>query len=666
VRLEERSDHRARRSSLPARWRHLPALGAALLALTALGAVVAGSPPASAGEVWSNPQQADADALTSVSCTSPSFCMAVDSVGDVLSYDGSTWSSPTLIDPGAALASVSCTSSSFCVAVDESGNALDYHGTSWSAPVSVDPPLLLSVSCASPSFCVAVGYLGSETTYDGTSWSAPSTIDLTNYLNAVSCTSSTFCAAVDSSGHALTYDGTSWSSPDTLGPGSDPMNAVSCTSAAFCTTADNDGNVLTYNGSSWSSARSIDTRFPTLAAVSCTSPSFCVAGDQHGYAAVDHSTTWTPPDYVTDSLASVSCTSSTWCMAVGGLGQAATYGGTDVAAVGDVEFSGSPTSAVVTVTGSGFGALASLGSPTAAGCPANGSNYGSNLWIQDWTLNFVAGRGAACIGIIVSSYSANQVVFSFGTSFVDPLSSGDDFTLSLLGATFTGSVTYSNLATTTCGTEATGCSTTLVDPSQKVEVSGTKAAGSSATITVAVATAVLPCRNFSSAGAVTTVQDSGLATGSHVQVTDTVKGLPSKKGVLVCYQPVEASPPAPVLLGKCHGKRAVPPCVESVVEAGGSAVARLELPAGDPRYHIGGASPEVTSLSPTTAVPGKKLTIKGQNLSEVTKVTIGGVAAHILKEASTKVIVTVPAGARPGNVVVTSLAGAVVAHVTVA
>jgi hypothetical protein len=157
---------------------------------------------------------------------------------------------------------------------------------------------------------------------------------------------------------------------------------------------------------------------------------------------------------------------------------------------------------------------------------------------------------------------------------------------------------------------------------------------------------------------VATLTDTGLQAGSDVLVTDTVGGLPSKKGVVICYQPVEASPPAPVFLAKCHGSRFTGACFKSLSESAGSVVAKLELPAGDPRFHIGGETPLVTSYSPTTARPGHALTIKGENLSEVTRVTIGGVVAHITKTAPTSVKVTVPVGAQGGVVVVSSSAGA--------
>jgi len=645
-------------------------VGAALAIVGTLAVVgaVAGAPVASAGEPWSSPAQISSY-LLGVSCTSSSFCMAVDADGSTVTYNGTSWSSPNPIDPDTALESVSCTSPSFCAAVDVTGDAFTYDGTSWSAAASIDPGnTLSSVSCTSPSFCVTVGQDGDVVRYDGTSWSFPTSINLaTAFLESVSCTSTSFCMAVDDQGGAYRYDGSSWSPASTI-DGSTQLSSVSCTSPSFCAAVDDTGNALLYNGTSWSSPALVDGSYPQLDAVSCTSPGFCVAGDAYGNVVIDNGSNWSAPGYVVDNaVTAVSCVSSTSCTAVDDGGEAVTYDGPDAATVTDVEFSGNATSPVVTVSGSGFGTEADLGTPGAAGCSATGSDFGSSLWIQDWTDNWVAGRGAACIGLLVSSYSDNQVVFSFGSDFSSySLTSGAGFTLSLRGATFSGTVNYSaNTLTTSCHTETTGCSTTLAAPSQTVTVTGAKAAGSSATITVSVATEVLPCRNFSYAGEVTTVEDHGLVAGSSVQVTDTITGLPSKKGVLVCYQPVEASPPAPVFLGKCHGKHAAPPCVASVAEAGGRLTVHLLVPAGDPRYHVGGAAPMVTGTSPARAVPGKKLTIKGANLSEVTGVTIGGVPARITKTAPTKVSVIVPAGAKGGRLVVTSLAGSAAAPGTV-
>ena len=62
--------------------------------------------------------------LTGVSCGSSTFCMAVDIDGYALNYNGSSWSSPSLIDSGYVLTGVSCVvGSTFCMAVDDFGHA---------------------------------------------------------------------------------------------------------------------------------------------------------------------------------------------------------------------------------------------------------------------------------------------------------------------------------------------------------------------------------------------------------------------------------------------------------------------------------------------------------------------------------------------------------------
>ena len=208
-----------------------------------------------------------------------------------------------------------------------------------------------------------------------------------------------------------------------------------------------------------------------------------------------------------------------------------------------------------------------------------------------------------------------------------------------------------------CIPGTTSCSTSITAPSQSLDVLGTKPLSTTASITVSVATQVLSCPNFNYPAPVATLVDTGLQTGTTVAIVDTVKGLPNKKGVVICYQPGGSPPPAPVFLTKCHGKKPVA-CYKSLSEEGGNVVAVLQVPAGDPRFHVGAEVPVVSSISPAAAAPGKKLKILGANLSEVTGVTIGGVAVQRFKAAPTKVTATVPPGARSGVVRVTSVAGA--------
>ena len=128
---------------------------------------------------------------------------------DVLTYNGSSWSSPVSIDPsGGGLSSLSCPTASFCVAADVSGNVLTYNGSSWSSPDSINfgYAVLTSVSCPTANFCAAMDGRGDIFTYNGSVWSSFNTIDPSGIqVDAVSCPTANFCAAVDALGNVFTY-----------------------------------------------------------------------------------------------------------------------------------------------------------------------------------------------------------------------------------------------------------------------------------------------------------------------------------------------------------------------------------------------------------------------------------------------------------------------------
>lgn len=60
----------------------------------------------------------------------------VDSEKLAFTYDGTSWSSPVVIDSSftTEIYAVSCASSTFCVAVSSAGEAITYNGSTWSAP----------------------------------------------------------------------------------------------------------------------------------------------------------------------------------------------------------------------------------------------------------------------------------------------------------------------------------------------------------------------------------------------------------------------------------------------------------------------------------------------------------------------------------------------------
>ncbi len=304
------------------------------------------------GTAWSidpspNPTGVSGSSLSGVSCISSIDCTAVGGSGNastneplIESWDGTSWSIVPSPIPGTGpangLASVSCTSPSFCMAAGiynppsgGTGTLIEsWNGTAWSVVPSPNHRTgdnsLNGVSCLSPTSCIAVGsYDKNETQYvatlveswNGSLWSiVPSPNPYANQfevagdnLSGVSCISSTFCVAVGVAYAAggpggeltavLAWNGTTWSivpSPDpSIDMNPSPVNeltGVSCTSSTDCVAVGYDLNgpgddeltlIESWNGSVWK-----------------VTPS--------------------PNNEASDSLSKVSCVSSTRCTAVGG------------------------------------------------------------------------------------------------------------------------------------------------------------------------------------------------------------------------------------------------------------------------------------------------------------------------------------------------------------
>jgi hypothetical protein len=114
-----------------------------------------------------------------------------------------------------------------------------------------------------------------------------------------------------------------------------------------------------------------------------------------------------------------------------------------------VDFTGSATSPTVIVDGSGFGTQAALGTPHAVcGGSYTGSDYGTALYLYDatqgWTAGYEVTGNCDSIGIIISSYSNNQIVFTFGSAYSNYslLNASDFCNLNLLGASVAGTVAF--------------------------------------------------------------------------------------------------------------------------------------------------------------------------------------------------------------------------------
>jgi hypothetical protein len=265
--------------------------------------------------IWGSASTIDPGNLTSISCSSISFCIAVDKTGNSTIYNGSSWSRAQVFDNNGSVSSVSCPTDGYCVAVDQTGNVFTYEDGSWSDPQFIDSNgPLTSVSCASSSFCMATDGGENVLTYNGNSWSAAQTISSNGSINSISCPSQSFCAAVNEES-AFIYDNGTWSSANSIDPNKQ-MTAVTCTSASFCDTVDDVGAVFTYNGNTWSNGAS--TGSSQLNSVSCPTSSFCIAVNESGGESTYNGKSWSNATTIDSigSLTSISCPSSSFCAAV--------------------------------------------------------------------------------------------------------------------------------------------------------------------------------------------------------------------------------------------------------------------------------------------------------------------------------------------------------------
>ncbi len=239
-------------------------------------------------------------ALLSITCTSPTSCVAVGVDGFfqplVLAGDPATWSAAQAqeitLAAGGALYSITCTSASSCVAVGydqhEQPIVLSGDPSSWTSSqaheIVLGPSLgfgglLFGVSCASSSSCFAVGYDRNDQPLvmsgDPSTWSGAQAHEVTlghafgssGELLSLACPSATSCVAVgsDGGGEPLVIAGdpsTSWTAAQAreigLGDGFNSggrLNSIACSSATSCLADGIDANsqplVLSGDPSTW-------------------------------------------------------------------------------------------------------------------------------------------------------------------------------------------------------------------------------------------------------------------------------------------------------------------------------------------------------------------------------------------------------------------------------
>lgn len=332
--------------------------------------------------------------VTGVACRSSRWCVAVDSLGKVLTSTrptaGSKAWTATRVDPRENLSGIACPSASLCVAFDGDGSIVSSRrpmsGRRGWRVARTGRATPYAVSCPSVHLCVAVGgeILTSTRPADGArTWTAGP-----GGGEAVACPSVHLCVAVDWAGDILTSSnpaggGDTWTLA--VVDGTNPFSAVSCPTETFCAGV---GAVIATTSqptatspSAWTLTRLADGH-----SISCPSASLCVVGDNHGGVLVSTDPTggtqaWAQTDidppkltcpghpdcfYVYASVTGISCPATTGCVAVDTNGLDGT---------GSILSSVDPTggSAAWKVTPVGrSGSLGSVSCPSASLCVAVG------------------------------------------------------------------------------------------------------------------------------------------------------------------------------------------------------------------------------------------------------------------------------------------------------
>ena len=159
------------------------------------------------------------NSLSSVSCVTASFCLAVGSTSTqsysnsalAATWNGTSWTEVAGPSGWGRATDVDCVTSTFCMVTGvNSGNSVQFtvfNGSSFAGGQSITGPArVTAVACGSTTFCVAVGSDDNAAEgnmlfeWNGSTWTdmnlALTPTDAQRYLNDVECYNSGACVAV--------------------------------------------------------------------------------------------------------------------------------------------------------------------------------------------------------------------------------------------------------------------------------------------------------------------------------------------------------------------------------------------------------------------------------------------------------------------------------------
>ncbi len=139
-----------------------------------------------------------------------------------------------------------------------------------------------------------------------------------------------------------------------------------------------------------------------------------------------------------------------------------------------VTFNGTPANPTATIWGSGFGTQSNLGPTSAPTCGGTGYDYAGTF---DFNVDdYDVGSNGDCLGIVVLSYSDDQITFGPGSAYptTEDIASGMPYSLTVLGTTVNGTVALSTPKTPTApyAYVANTASNTVTPVSLASEVAG--------------------------------------------------------------------------------------------------------------------------------------------------------------------------------------------------
>ncbi len=312
----------------------------ALAAMFAALAVTAGA--AAAADTFGNP-------IGDIACPSPQLCVAVDSVGNVVTSTNpaggaGAWKAAT-IDAPHGLVSVSCAAPQFCLAADDAGDLLASQDPAGGARTWTRTHTGLNgtagpdVACPSAQFCLAIDAVGdafssTEPARAGAHWRRVRIT--TGGLSALACPSAQLCVAVGLDGSALTSTDPQASAPVWTAATIDSGHAlddVACPAPTLCIAGEDDGAIVVSTNPSGGAAAWTRTQLgpPTVPGhgdvaghffpfneVACASPALCVAlGSSSPWVSTDPAggaAAWTRTAGI-DTFDGVACASPQLCVA---------------------------------------------------------------------------------------------------------------------------------------------------------------------------------------------------------------------------------------------------------------------------------------------------------------------------------------------------------------